>query len=284
MRRPLIVLTACLAAAACGGHTATPATTNAPAAAPAARGGDPTSVRYAAGAGRYRVEQNQHISQEMMGQTRDIDGSTTMLISANLTGGAGGDLAAVFTVDSVAAASSMPGAANILAQMRGKVYRAVYSPLGHATSFTPPDSGDAAAGEGNVFREFLPGLPSGALTAGTMWTDTTTMNQGGAQGLTIRSQSVRQHRLVGWELHEGVRALRISTTSSYTITGGGQQQGQEMTVAGSGTASADQFVSAAGVYLGATAADSSNMIVNVVSMGMEVPVRQTRRTAVSRLP
>jgi hypothetical protein len=239
-------------------------------------------VRYTAGTGRYRVEQNQHISQEMMGQTRDIDGSTTMLVSASLTGA--GDLAAVFTVDSVAATSSMPGAANVLAQMRGKVYRAVYSPLGHATSFTPPDSGDAAAGEGNVFREFLPSLPSGTLAAGTTWTDTSTMNQGGAGGLNIHLQSVRQHRVVGWELHEGARALRISTTSNYTISGGGRQQGQEMTVAGSGTASVEQFVSGAGIYLGATAADSSNMTVNIVSMGMEVPVRQTRRTAVSRLP
>ncbi|MFI5278866.1 MAG: hypothetical protein ACHQU1_00115 [Gemmatimonadales bacterium] len=279
MRRSLIVLAACIEAAACGGHTAAPGTVSAPAPTPS---GDPTSVRYTAGTGRYRVEQNQHISQEMMGQTRDIDGSTTMLVSASLTGA--GDLAAVFTVDSVAATSSMPGAANVLAQMRGKVYRAVYSPLGHATSFTAPDSGDAAAGEGNVFREFLPSLPGGALAAGTTWTDTSTMSQGGAGGLNIHSQSVRQHRIVGWELHEGVRALRISTTSNYTISGGGHQQGQEMTVAGSGTASVEQFVSGAGVYLGATAADSSNMVVNIVSMGMDVPVRQTRRTAVSRLP
>ncbi len=281
MRRPLIALAACLAAVACGGHTAAPAT----ASAPAASRGDPTSVHYAAGTGRYRVEQNQHISQEMMGQTRDVDGSTTMLVSATLTGGAAGDdLAAVFTVDSVAATSSLPGAANVLAGMRGKVYHAVYSSLGHATSFTPPDSGDASAGEGNVFREFLPSLPTVALAAGTTWTDTATMNQRGAQGMSIRSQSVRQHRIVGWELHDGVRALRITTTGTYTISGSGEQQGQQMSVAGTGIASVDQFVSAAGVYLGGTAADSTNMTVNVVTMGMEIPVRQTRRTAVSRLP
>jgi hypothetical protein len=283
MRRPLIVLAACITAAACGGHTAAPTTASTPAAAPAAGRGDPTSVRYAADVGRYRVEQNQHISQEMMGQTRDVDGSTTMLVSASLTGAAG-DLAAVFTVDSVAATSSMAGAANILASMRGKVYRAVYSPLGHATSFTAPDSGDAAAGEGNVFREFLPGLPAGALAAGTTWIDTTILSQRSGQGLNLRSQSIRQHRIVGWELHEGVRALKISTTGTYTITGSGEQNGQQLTMAGSGAASADQFVSAAGVYLGGASTDSTNMMVNVVSMGMEIPVRQTRRTAVSRLP
>lgn len=280
MRRSMIVLAACITAVACGGHTAAPGSAaNAP-----APPGDPTSVRYTAGIGRYRIEQSQHISQEMMGQVRDVDGSTTMLVSASLTGGAAGELAAMFTVDSVESASSLPGAAAILARMRGKVYRAVYSPLGHATSYTPPDSGDAAAGEGNVFREFLPGLPSGALAVGTTWTDTSTMNQRGTTGLNIRSLSIRQHRIVGWELHDGVRALRISTTGNYTISGGGEQQGQQMTVAGGGIASADQFVSAAGIYLGAAATDSSNMTVNIVSMGMEVPVRQTRRTSVTRLP
>lgn len=279
MRRSLIVLTACITAA-CGGHTAAPGSAaNTP-----APPGDPASVRYAAGTGRYRIEQNQHLSQEMMGQVRDMDGSTVMLVSASLTGGAAGDLAAMFTVDSVESASSLPGAAAILARMRGKVYRAVFTPLGHSTSFTPPDSGDAAVGEGNVFREFLPGLPSGALTAGTTWTDTTTMNQRGATGLNIRSQSIRQHRIVGWELHDGVRALKISTAGNYTISGGGEQQGQQMTVAGGGVASADQFLSAAGVYLGAAATDSSSMTVTIVSMGMEVPVRQTRRTSVTRLP
>ncbi|MFI5206568.1 MAG: hypothetical protein ACHQX4_01000 [Gemmatimonadales bacterium] len=275
MRRPLTVLAASLAAAACGGHTVSPTAAARPA-------GDPTALRYAAGTAHYRVEQNQHISQEMMGQTRDVDGSTMMLVSATLAGGPAGDLTAVFTVDSVEATSSLPGAAGILAQMRGKVYRVVYSPLGHTTSFTPPDSGDAAAGEGNVFREFLPGLPSGALSAGTTWTDTTTMNQGG--GLSIRSQSIRQHRIVGWELHDGVRALRITTTGTYTITGSGEQNGQQMTVAGSGVVSADQFVSASGAYLGAASTDSTTMTVNVVTMGMEIPVRQMRRTAVSRLP
>jgi len=187
-------------------------------------------------------------------------------------------------VDSVVANSTMPGAAGVLGQMRGKVYRAVYTPLGLSTSFTPPDSGDVAAGEGNVFREFLPRLPSGPLTTGTAWTDTTTMTQSGAAGLRIQSQSIRRHRIVGWELHDGVRALRIAVSTNYTISGNGEQQGQQMTVAGTGVASSDLFVSAAGVFLGGAANDSTTMTVNVVSMGMEIPVRQSRRTAVARLP
>jgi hypothetical protein len=282
MRRFLVVLSACITTAACGGHTAAPSTS-----APSTRAasGDPATLRYAADAGHYRIEQNQHISQEMMGQTRDMDGSTTMLVSSTLSAGASaGELAAVFTVDSVSSNSTIPGASAVLAQIRGKTFRAVYSPLGRSTSFAAPDSGDAAAGGGNVFREFLPGLPSGAATAGTSWTDTMTMSQPAAPGLTIRSQSIRQHRIVGWELHEGVRALHLASTSAYTLSGGGEQQGQQMTVSGSGVATIEQFVSAAGVYLGGTGADSSNMTVSVTSMGMDIPVRQTRHTAVSRLP
>ena len=39
-----------------------------------------------------------------------------------------------------------------------------------------------------------------------------------------------------------------------------------------------------GVYLGATQTDSTNITVNVLSVGITVPVRQTQRTTVTRLP
>ena len=139
-------------------------------------------------------------------------------------------------------------------------------------------------GGSDVFREFLAGLPAGTLAEGTSWTDTTTQTQSPGPGMTAHSQAIRQHRVVGWELHDGVRALRITTTGAYTITGSGEVQGQQMQINGTGVATMDQFVSAAGVYLGGAKADSANLMVNVLTMGMEVPIRQTRRVAVTRLP
>jgi hypothetical protein len=295
VRRSLIVVAA-IAAAGCGGHTPPPSATSAPNAGPIAATStasrtDPSSLRYAVGSGRYRVEESQHIRQEVMGQTTEIDGTSHMVVSAALTHGFAPDLgigdalAAAFTVDSITATSTAPGASTVMESIRGKTFRAVFSPLGRSTSFTNPDSaGPMNTGGGDVFREFLAGLPAGTLAEGTSWTDTTTQTQSPGPGLTSHSQSIRQHRVVGWELHDGVRALRITTTGAYTITGSGEVQGQQMQINGTGVATMDQFVSAAGVYLGGAKADSANLMVNVLTMGMEVPIRQTRRVAVTRLP
>ncbi len=289
MRRSLIVIVA-TAAAGCGGHTPPPSATAAPSARPPAATSnasriDPASLRYAVGSGRYRVEESQHIRQEVMGNATEIDATANMVVSAALTPAEAGSVAAAFTVDSVTATSSAPGASTVMESIRGKTFRAVFSPLGRSTSFTAPDSaGPMNTGGGDVFREFLAGLPAGTLAEGTSWTDTTTQTQTPGPGMTSHSQSIRQHRVVGWELHDGVRALRITTTGAYTITGSGEVQGQQMQINGSGIATSDQFVSAAGIYLGGAKADSANLIVNVLTMGMEVPIRQTRRVAVTRLP
>jgi hypothetical protein len=280
VRRSLIVVVA--TAAACGGHTPPP---SAAAAASTASRTDPASLHYAAGSGRYRVEESQHIRQEVMGQTTEIDGTANMVVSAALTPAEAGSVVGAFTVDSITATSSAPGASSAMESIRGKTFRAVFSPLGRSTSFTAPDSASPMnTGGGDVFREFLPGLPAGTVAEGTSWTDTTTQSQTPAPGMTTHSQSIRQHRVAGWELRDGVRALRITTTGAYTITGSGEAQGQQMQINGSGVATMDQFVTAAGVYLGGTKADSANLTVNVVTMGIEVPIRQTRRVAVTRLP
>jgi hypothetical protein len=285
MRRPLAFLAAA-SVAACGGHTA-PAST-APDAAraprPAAPVGDPTTLRYAGGPGRYRLEVATHTTQEAMGQVTDIEVGTQMLVSSMLVADAG-NVGASFTVDSISSTSSMPQAAAALEGLRGKTFRAVFTPLGAPVSFTPPDTSILSAGGGDVFREFLPPLPTGTLAAGTTWTDTSNQSPGNVPpGMTLRTQAVRQHRVVGWELRDGVRALRIATHATYTISGGGESQGQQLQLTGTGAANVERFVSAAGVYLGATAIDTTNMTVNVVSVGIEVPVHQVRRSSVSRLP
>lgn len=285
MRRSLMVLAAASAAAACGGHTAPPATTSAPSPRGTPPTGDPTSLRYGPGTGRYRVEQSQHVAQEVMGQTTEANGSTIMLVSAALTAGEAGNLAATFTVDSITATSSLPEAIPALTALRGKTFRAVFTPRGQSVTFTPPDPGDSTLGGGDVFREFLPLLPSGALTPGTTWTDTNNQTPGTVpRGMTMRTQSIRQHRVAGWEDHDGVRALKISTSATYTISGSGEAQGQQVQLTGAGTSTVDRYVSALGVYLGATMADSASLTVNVTSVGIEVPIRQTRRYAVTRLP
>jgi len=289
MPRPLLLASTAVLLAACGGHGAAPAAGTAPSVAPAPRAapaGDPSTVRYAAGTGRYRLEMATHTTQEAMGQVTDIEFGTNLLVSASFATAAG-NVGASFLIDSVSSTSSMPQLpTGTLDALRGKTFRAVFSPSGAPISLALPDTSAVSSGGGDmIFREFLPSLPAGPITAGMTWTDTTSQNPGNVPaGITLRTQSVRQHRVVGWELHDGVRALKLATHATYTIAGGGESQGQQLQLTGTGSQSLERFVSAAGVYLGSTSADTTNMTVNVVSVGIEVPVHQIRRAAISRLP
>src|SRR6185503_5484024 len=92
MRRSMIVLMSTVSVAACGGHSSAPGTAPQPAARAAAPAGDPATVRYAPGSGRYRMEQSQHLVQEMMGQTEEVNATLNVLASTSFTAGTAGNL------------------------------------------------------------------------------------------------------------------------------------------------------------------------------------------------
>ena len=80
------------------------------------------------------------------------------------------------------------------------------------------------------------------------------------------------------------RALHLTTQSAYTVSGAGEAQGTPLEMAGAGRSTSDRYVSATGVFLGGTESDSAEINVNVVSMGMSIPVRRSQRATITRLP
>lgn len=279
---PRLMLLAALPLAACGGHSAAPETGPAPAARAATPAGDPATIRYAPGTARYRYEQVQHARREMMGQVQETDASTTLLLTVTVAPGENGNLNADYRIDSVAVVGNSPGTGP-LQGLQGRSYRTVITASGRPVSFTPPDTSALSALGGEMFKEFMPTLPP-ATAAGTTWTDTVAPPPTTAQGATIRTRSIRNHRVVGWEMHDGARALHVVTAGTYTIDGEGQEGGASFTLSGVGAAASDRFISAAGGYLGAGGNDSANIQVLVPAAGIEIPIRQVRRTTLTRLP
>jgi len=288
-RRPWF-LAATLTVAACAGRTTPPSTPAparvgpaAPAAAPAAPA-EPATLRYATGSGRYRFESQSHIEQEAMGQTTAFDLTSGALMSVAVADAAG-NLGVAITIDSLALTSPMGAAPPAdLAAAKGQIVKLVLSPQGQLISLTPPDSASPTLRQVmQGFREFLPMLPPGSPAAGTTWTDTSSITTP-SQGIAVTLHLTRQHRVVGWEDHAGTRALHLATTTTYTVSGSGEAQGQTVELAGSGQRTGDAFVSAAGIYLGGTSSDSSLVNANVVSAGMVVPVRQRAHSSFTRLP
>jgi hypothetical protein len=216
----------------------------------------------------------------MMGQSMVVDISSRQLISAVVTEAAG-NLAVAVTVDSLEV-TGPPGADASLAAMRGQTFRLVMAPSGLVVSVTAQDSSNVLLRQAsNGLRDFFPRLP-GVLAAGQTWTDTVLTTNAGEVSVTMRA--VRQHNVVDWEDRDGVRALHITSTSAYSVSGSGETQGQAVEVSGNGRSTRDAFVSAAGVYLGSVESDSASITATVTAMGMTVPIQQSRRTTVSRLP
>jgi hypothetical protein len=284
MTRFLSPFAAMLALAAWAGRPAPMATPATAPAVPAARQAVP--LRYTAGTGHYRFESQSHVVQEMMGQTNAVDLTTGALMTVAVAESAG-TLGVAITIDSlgITMPEGMPGPDSAeLASARGATVRLLSSPRGETISVTPPESASAtvqrvAAG----FREFLPMLPEGVPDSGTTWVDSgsTTVP---SQGLALTIRTTRQHRVLGWETHDGARALHLAMVASYTVSGSGEAQGQQLDLTGSGQRTADAFISEAGVYLGGTLTDSSLVNANVVTAGIVVPVRSQTRSTFTRLP
>ncbi len=272
-RRPHLLLAGLLAA--CAGHAASPsATAPAPARPAAAVTREPSVLHYTAGPGRYH--EVTALSQDLMGQSQTFD--TDVYFSTAMSP-AGANLGVTVTVDSMS--TTTPGA--VVGSVRGRTVNLVFSPTGQNISMASADTTIAMLQIADGLRELLPRLPSGAITAGATWTDTVT-RQVPAPDATLTITSQRQHRVVGWEDHDGVRALHLSTTSTYTMAGTGQAQGQTFQLTGAGHNQAEHFVSAAGVYLGSVVGDTAEVNVNVASAGMQVTVHRTQHSSLTRLP
>lgn len=278
---PWLFLTAAMLAG-CGGHSAAPSTAPAPAARPAAAPAAPSNaIQYGAGTNRYRVEQTVNTHQEAMGNVTDFNITANLVVTATITPAAG-NMDVAYTVDSIAMTSTA-GAGPSLDSLRGKTFHTVITPQGKFVSATAPDSSMGTLQIRDMFREFVPSVPAGALSDGQSWTDTVAAPATRNGGMSVRTSAVRTHRVVGWETHDGQRAVHIASNAATTLNGEGEQNGTPLTLAGHGTATADRFVAANGVYLGATTSDSTNINVTVVTMGMDIPIRQVRHTTITRL-
>jgi hypothetical protein len=282
IRRPL-ALAVVLVTAACAGRTPAPAAPRAAVAvAPAAPAAprDAAALTYVPGNARYRVEQSTHVVQEVMGQVNTTDLSSHQVLSVVVTQAAG-NLAMALTVDSIEMSDPTGVAGAGIAAARGRTFRLVFAPSGLAISTTSPDSTNPVLQQiSSGLSDLLPRLPASPVTVGQVWGDT--LNR--ASGAGVSTHFVRQHRVVGWEDRDGIRALHLATTSNYTVTGTTEAQGQSIELNGNGVSTRDAFVSAAGVFLGSVESDSALVNANVTAMGLVVPVRQARRSTITRIP
>jgi hypothetical protein len=236
-----------------------------------------------AGTSRFRVVSHARQEQEIEGNKQVGTFSLEFLATAALVPEAANRLRLAFVIDSVHAEGGLITATET-ARAKGARLSGILAPNGEVTEFT----GDSLlAGQlSNVatsVRLFFPRIPPTGAEPGQQWSDTIeTKSTGGPAQVTIHS--INDRRVVDWTEHAGRRALRIEVTSRYTLTGAGQQMGQDFGIAGDGERLTTQFLSADGRYLGATSHDSSKVTVTLTTMGMTFPSIQVRADTVTTIP
>ncbi len=297
MIRRLLVMGAALAAACAsrsGGPVpasapVTPAATSpsppAPGDQPAARRSD--AVRYGPSALRYLVHRQLHRQQGQAERPQATDLGARIYLAATITGPADSiGYPATFTVDSIVPDSGMPPPlADNLSWARKLVFSGRLLPRGE---FVNGVASDSVLAQSLVqflanFRDFMPRLPRDGLTPGVAWTDTLEATQKGG-GSEVSRRAILRSTAAAWEDHAGARSLRLEATSTYQVTGAGQNLGQPFDLAGSGSATVVSFIAADGRYLGGESRDSTSMTVHLAVQGLAVPVTQVTHTTVAVLP
>jgi len=298
MTRVLPVLVAALAAA-CGGRRGGSVEAPAPVlpatAPPVALPDQPTSpaprrsdaVRYGPSALRYLVHRRLHVQQGQAERPQATDLGARIYVAAAIAGPADSiGYPATFTVDSIVPDSGTPPPlADNLSRARKLVFSGRLLPRGEFVNGVASDS-VLAQSLGQFlanFRDFMPRLPRDGLTPGNTWTDTLEATQKGG-GSEVSRRAILRSTAAAWEDHAGARSLRLEATSTYQVSGAGQNLGQPFDLAGSGSATVVSYIAADGRYLGGESRDSTSLTVHLAVQGLAVPVTQVTHTTVAVLP
>jgi hypothetical protein len=239
-------------------------------------------VTFAPGTSRFRVVSHAHQEQEIEGNKQEGNFVLEFLATATLAPEGATRLRLNFVIDSLRAEGGLISATEA-ARAKGARLTGILASNGEVTEFT----GDSAltgqlSNVATSVRLFFPRVPPGGAQPGQQWSDTVETKTAGSSQVTI--QSINGRRVVDWTEQAGRRALRIEVTSRYTLSGAGQQMGQDFGIAGDGERLTTQFLAADGHYLGATSHDSSKVTVTLTAMGMAFPSIQVRSDTVSTIP
>lgn len=237
---------------------------------------------YVAGSGKYRVESDVKIVQNMGGQSMEFGTTSRQLLSVSLAGGAPSfDLTMVLDSLAVTVTGPMPApdpSGAIGMRLTGKVGADGVISAEKAVDKAGSEVKDQSA---LALRNFFPRLRPGAKI-GETWTDssTTKVNQG---GIDLVTNTTSTYTYAGDTTVAAGRAARITLTAVGKLSGKGNAQGQDISLEGDVKNTATLLV-LGGTFLGGTSTVSTSQNITVEAMGMVIPMTQSGTTTITRLP
>jgi len=234
-------------------------------------------IEYADGTTRYRVSTSTTGSQVTPLGSSKFELGVQQQITLNLARQAKDTLRATVTLDSI----SLTGAASVadVSTLRGAKFVSLVSPTGRVYSTTSPTGVDPMAAQ--LAEGIVRILPSyhPNLKQGVTWADTSTgkvMQQGMELDRTVVSNFTVEHdTTIG-----GVRAFKVARVTSVKAAGSGTPQGTPVSMESSSTSNGTFYLSATGVFLGATSVDDVNLRLKILAQGAEISLKQNAQTRI----
>lgn len=227
-----------------------------------------------------RVEQVVDLSGLGQGEQRHNLGMVNFLtITLNDTTG-GHTVHAV--LDSVIKADTNPQPAQIsLDSARGRTWHALLSSDGKLSDVKRVDT-TSSGPVSDLITNFFPRVRSGAKV-GDKWTDTTESNSS-QEGQSVTTRTVSNYSVTGTETRNGARALKVETAFSLAQTGEVNQNGQTLSVDGTGTGTGTYYVTQDGRYLGGTITTNAELQITSEQFPAPIPVQVKNTVTITTLP
>ena len=238
-------------------------------------------VEYAPGTTRYRVSTTTHGSQTTPLGSSDFELGIEQQITLELARQARDTLLATVTLDSINVSGA--GAMADVSALRGAKFVSLVSPTGRVYSTKAPTNANplvAQLAEG--IARFLPTYRPD-LQPGATWSDTT-VGRTSQQGMdldrtVISTYTVGQDTTIG-----GVKAYKVARVTSVKAAGSGTPQGTPVSMESSSTSDGAFFLSATGLFLGASSNDDVDLKLKILAQGAEISMKQNARTRVEPMP
>lgn len=231
---------------------------------PAAADARSWEFRYTPGSRRYRVESEATVQLRSDSSRQEAPIHTTALVTVTTVPSTGDRLSLIATVDSftMARGDAIPAPDSTAPIPSRATLRATISPSGQMEIFADPTAASCDPAEPliAIARDLVVPLPP-TLAAGGQWSDSTstTICRGGTP---VTTGIVRDYRVEGLEKVNGVSAVRIRRTDTFTLAGASMSNGQPVAISGRGAGSSIlHFDPAAGAYLGGTTESEAELTV-----------------------
>jgi hypothetical protein len=237
------------------------------------------SFQYAPGTARYKLTNENKMTQEAMGQKNDMEVKGEQVISVTVGKKASDTLSVDVVVDSISMTNSMMGAMDV-SSAKGAKISSLISPLGVVYSTTVPDSG-AAAELGDDLARMLPRISSN-LRMGAAWSDTVS-GKLKRSGIDMDRTVVANSKVVADTTINGEKAFKIERSTEVKMSGSGTAQGQPVSMEGTSTGTGFVYVSPTGTFVGADAKDDIKMKITLIANGMEVGLTMANTSKITKI-